>query len=178
MKIMKKKRGFSLTEVLIAATIMGFIFAAVAGLYSTTIKSFAFTNNQYDADMGASLALQNLNRELQEAKQVTIVSPTRIRIKYLQKDINGVYIRNAVDEVNYVDVFRGNANLTANASGSCLIHSPATGQARVIARNVTALEFRSFTSSSVDVTLRTEYGKTGSKRNCQMVHRAIFLRNY
>jgi prepilin-type N-terminal cleavage/methylation domain-containing protein len=173
-----KRRGFTLTEVLIAASIMGLIFAATSAMFSTTIKSFTFTNNQYDADMGASLALQNLNRELQEAKEVTILSPTRIRIKYLQKDINGDYIRNATDEVNYVEVYRGNANFTANASGSCLIHAPQNGQSRVICKNVTTLEFRSFTSSSVDVTLRTEYGTTGSKRNCQMVHRAIFLRNY
>lgn len=157
---------------------MGLIFAATAGLYSTTIKSFAYTNNQYDADMGASLALQNLNRELQEAKQVSIISPTRIRIKYLQKDANGIYIRNAIDEVNYVDVYRGNANKTANTAGAYLIHSPATGQSRIIARNVSALEFRSFTSSSVDVTLRTEHGLTTSKRSCEMIHRAIFLRNY
>ena len=111
-----KKRGFTLTETLIAASVMGLIFAAVAGLYSTTIKSFAFTNNQYDADMGASLAVQNLNRELQEAKQVTIVSPTRIRIKYLQKDAQGVFIRNAIDEVNYIDIYRGNANFSANST--------------------------------------------------------------
>lgn len=165
-------------EVLIATSILGLIFAATAGMFTTTIKSFTFTNNQYDADMGASLALQLLNRNLQEAKQVTIVSPTRIRINYLQKDADGIYIRNAVDEINYVEFYRGNANLTANASGTHLIRKPNVGQARVICKNVTTLEFRSFTPSSVDVTLRTEYGSTGSKRNCEMIHRAIFLRNY
>lgn len=175
---MKRRRGFSLTEVLIAASIFGIILAATAAMFSTTIKSFTFTNNQYDADMGASLALQLLNRNLQEAKQVEIVSPTKIRINYLQKDVNGLYIRNAVDDVNYVEFYRGNPNLTANTSGTCLIRKPGIGQARVICKNVTTLEFRSFTPSSVDVTLRTEYGATGSKRNCQMIHRAIFLRNF
>lgn len=165
-------------EVMIAASVLGLIFAATAGIYSTTIKSFTYTNNQYDADMGASLALQLLNRNLQEAKQVTIVSPTRIRINYLQKDADGIYIRNAVDEVNYVEFYRGNANLTANASGTYLIRKPNVGQTRTICKNVAALEFRSFTPSSVDVTLRTEYGSSGSKRNCEMIHRAIFLRNY
>lgn len=175
---MKRRRGFSLTEVLIAASIFGIILAATAAMFSTTIKSFTYTNNQYDADMGASLALQLLNRNLQEAKQVEILSPTRIRINYLQKDANGLYIRNAVDDVNYVEFYRGNPNLTANTSGTCLIRKPGVGQARVICKNVTTLEFRSFTPSSVDVTLRTEYGATGSKRNCQMIHRAIFLRNF
>ena len=175
---MRKRRGYSLTEVLIASTIFGLIFAATAAMFSTSIKSFTFTNNQYDADMGASLALQQLNRNLQEAKQVEIISPTRIRINYLQKDANGIYIRNAVDEVNYVEFYRGNPNMTASSTGSCLIRKPGVGPSRIICKKVTTLEFRSFTPSSVDVTLRTEYGATGSKRNCQMIHRAIFLRNF
>jgi prepilin-type N-terminal cleavage/methylation domain-containing protein len=173
-----KRRGFTLVEVLVAATVIAMISGATLGMISTSIKSFTYTNNQYDADMGASTALQLLNRNLQEAKQVSILSPTSIRINYLQKDANGIYIRNAVDETNYVDFYRGNTNLTANSSGTCLIRRPAVGQARAICKNVTTLEFRSFTPSSVDVTLRTEYGGTGSKRNCQMIHRAIFLRNY
>lgn len=173
-----KNRGFTLTEVLVAASVMGLIFVGSASLISTTIRSFTFTSNQYDADMGASLALQNLNRDLQEAKRVTIISPTRIRINYLQKDVDGAYIRNAVDEVNYVDIYRGNPNLSASTTGSCLIHAPQNGSSRVICKNVRTLEFSSFTPSSVDVTLRTEYGGTGSKRGCEMIHRAIFLRNY
>ncbi len=175
---MRKQRGFSMAEVMIASVIFAMLIAAISGIYSTTIKSFTFTNNQYDADMGASLALQTLNRNLQEAKQVEIVSPTRIRIKYLQKDANGIYIRNAVDETNYVEIYRGNANMSANSSGTFLIRKPNVGASKVICKNVTNLEFRSFTPSSVDVTLRTEYGVTGSKRNCEMIHRAIFLRNF
>jgi type II secretory pathway pseudopilin PulG len=175
---MKKQRGFSMVEVLTAAGLMAMIFAAICGLFSTTIKSFTYTNNQVDSDMEASLALQLLNRNLQEAKQVSIQSPTSIRINYLQKDANGIYIRNAVDTVNYVEIFRGNKNFTANTSGAYLIRRPSVGSPAIICKNVTELEFRSFTDSSVDVTLKTEYGVTGSKRNCQMIHRAIFLRNY
>ncbi len=174
-----KKKAFTLTEVLIAATMMAMIFAATAAMFSTTIKSFTFTSNQYDADMGASTALQILNRNLQEAKAVSIMSPTRIRINYLQKDVNGVYIMNAVDSVNYVDFYRGNANLSANVNGAFLIRAPFSGGARIVCKRVKTLEFRSFTPSSLDVTLRTEYGsEVSTQRRCEMIHRAIFLRNY
>ncbi|MBN9503396.1 MAG: hypothetical protein BGO01_01780 [Armatimonadetes bacterium 55-13] len=175
---MMKRRGFSLVEVTIAATVIAMIMVTTLGLFSTTIRSFTYTNNQYDADMSASLALQILNRNLQEAKQVTILSPTSMRINYLQKDANGIYIRNAIDETNYVDFYLGNSNFSANSKGTYLIRKPSVGQARIICKKVATLEFRSFTQSSVDVTLKTEFGESGSTRDCEMIHRAIFLRNY
>lgn len=172
-----KKQAFSLVEVLLAATIFAMLMTALLSMFAATIKSFTFTNNQYDADMEASLALQNLSRSLQEAKQVTINSPTSITISYPQKDVNGVYIRNTLDTVNYINIFRGNTNFTANPTGNCLILKPSVGTPRVICSNLTSLEFRSFTATSVDVTLRADYGLSSQVRNCQMIHRAIFLRN-
>src|SRR6476620_7467158 len=98
-----KKQAFSLVEVLLAATIFAMMMTALLSMFAATIKSLTFTNNQYDADMEASLALQNLIRSLQEAKQLTINSPTSITISYPQKNVNGVYIRNTLDTVNYIN---------------------------------------------------------------------------
>lgn len=173
-----KQKGFALTEVTIASSLIGMVFAGCLGLLSSTIKSFGFTSNQYDADVTASLALQHLNRDLQEAKRVTIISPTRIRVHYLQRDANGTYIRNAMDENTTIDFYRGNANFSASSTGSFLIKSPKLGTPRTICKNVGLLQFHSFTPSSVDVTLRTEYGTSNNRRFCEMIHRAIFLRNY
>jgi prepilin-type N-terminal cleavage/methylation domain-containing protein len=173
-----KKRAFSLIEVLLATGIMGLIVAGATSISTMAARGLVFTSNQHDADMSASYALMKLSRELQEATSVEIVSSTRIRVKYLQVDVNGDYIRGAIDNVNTVDFFRGNTDFTPNVDGNCLVFAPATGTGRVICRYVTGLSFSSLTSSSIDVTLRTEFGGTNSKRRCDMVHRAIFLRNY
>ncbi len=173
-----KQRAFSLVEVLLATGIMGLIIAGSISVSSMAASGLVRTSNQHDADMSASYALMKLSRELQEATSVEVISATRIRVRYLQKDVAGDYIRNAIDNVNTVDFYRGNADLTPDSSGNCLVYAPVSETGRVICRYVTALTFTSLTSSSIDVTLRTEFGGSTSKRQCDMVHRAIFLRNY
>lgn len=173
-----KQRGFTLVEMTVVTAIMAMIIAATASLFSNSIRSFTRTTNQFDSDMSASTALQIVNRDLQEAKQVQILSPTRIRVFYPVLEANGTYNRMSLDTVNTVDFYRGDLDGDENDAGDCLVRMPAVGAGRPICKDVIDLEFRSISPSSVDVTLRTERRTDTVVGHTEMIHRAIFLRNY
>jgi prepilin-type N-terminal cleavage/methylation domain-containing protein len=175
---MRTRRGFTLIEMTLVSMIMSLLVVGIASLFSNTIKSFTNTTNQYDADMSASIALQIVNRDLQEAKQVQIISPTSIRVYYPKLEANGTYNRTILDAVNYVDFYRGKLDGTPSTTGKCLIRKPAVGELRPICEDVKEVQFMSISPSSVDITLRTERKTDTVVRHCDMVHRAIFLRNY
>lgn len=175
---MKKQRGFTLIEVSVVSVIMSMVLIGAASLLSGTIRSFTYTSNQYDSDMAASTALQIVNRNLQEAKQVQILSPTSIRVFYPVVTPNGTYDRRMLDVVNTVDFYRGDENGVRNDEGRFMIRAEANGAMRPICEAVTSLEFRSISPSSVDISLSTEIGRDTAARRTQMIHRAIFLRNY
>lgn len=162
----------------VVTLIMSMMIAAMASLFSGTIKSFTHTNNQFDADMSASIALQIVNRDLQEAKQVAILSSTSIRVYYPLLEANGTYNRTVLDTANYVDFYRGKENGDASTTGGYLIRKEANGNWREICSNVELLEFMSISPSSVDISLSTETKTSDTARECNMIHRAIFLRNY
>jgi prepilin-type N-terminal cleavage/methylation domain-containing protein len=173
-----KQRGFTLVEMTLVTAIMAMIIAGTASLFSNSIRSFTRTTNQFDSDMSASTALQIVNRDLQEAKQVSIISPTRIRVYYPVLEANGTYNRMTLDTVNTVDFFRGDINGAEDSTGACLVRLPAGAAGRAICKDVVDLEFRSISPSSVDVTLRTERRTDTVVGRTEMIHRAIFLRNY
>ena len=173
-----KRRGFTIVEMTTVMFVMTALIVGAATLLSTTIRSFTHTSNQFDADMSASIALQIVNRDLQEAKQVAILSPTKVRVYYPKLEADGTYNRTVLDTATYVDFYRGKANGTEVADGDHLIRMQANGDFRAICTDVVDLEFRTLSPSSVDITLKTEERTDTVVRRCEMVHRAIFLRNY
>jgi prepilin-type N-terminal cleavage/methylation domain-containing protein len=175
---MKKRRGFSLVEVLISLSILSMVLTGSAMLTISAGRSFDLTSAQLDAGQSASQAVQHMMLDLEEAKQVTVSSTTSLRVFFPQVDASGNYIRSALDTVNTVDYFRGNSDGTANTAGTCLVRQPAGGTARVVGKGVTNVQFTSTNPSSVDITLDTQRSTYISSAQCNMVHLAIFLRNY
>lgn len=175
---MKKRRAFTLVETLTAAGVISLASIGMVSLLATSARSLGNTADQYEADTSASLAMQLVNRDLQEAKQVQVLSPTAIRVFYPKLEADGTYNRTVLDTVNTIDFFRGNKDGTANSTGGYVVRKPATGGTRTICKNVDFLQFVSISPSSVDISLRTLKKQGGWTRRCDMIHRAIFLRNY
>jgi prepilin-type N-terminal cleavage/methylation domain-containing protein len=175
---MKQRPGFSLVETLIALGLVGMVLTGAAMLSVNGGRSFDRTSAQLDADRGASVAVQRMMLDLQEAKQVQIISTTRLRVFFPQVAADGTYIRSALDSVNTIDFFRGTSAGSASATGDCLIRQPAGGAARVVCGGVTNIQFASTNPSSVDITVSTQQSSVASPAQCNMEHRAIFLRNY
>jgi len=175
---MKNRRGFTLVEILISSSVMLLVLTGAAMLSIGTGRSFDRTSAQLDADRSASAAVQRMMLDLAEAKQVTVSSTTYLRVFFPQVAADGTYIRSALDNVNYLDYYRGNSAGTATSTGDCLIRKPNGGTARVVGKGVTRLEYSSTNPSSVDITIATQRSSKIGNAGCEMLHRAIFLRNY
>jgi prepilin-type N-terminal cleavage/methylation domain-containing protein len=175
---MKRKRGFSLVETMMVVAVMALVLTGATGLTVNMIRGYKNTLTQCDADQSASAGLQHLSRDLQEAKQVTVLSPTSIRVYYPQLNADGTYNTAILDTVNTIDFYRATTAGVASTTGTALFRKPANGSGRAICKNITSLEFTSTSPSSVDITLHTEKVAGTAIGRCDMIHRAIFLRNY
>lgn len=172
-----KRRGFTLVEATFVTVIMTMLMAGVVSILSTSISSFNTTSNQYFVDVGVSTAVQYLSRDVQEAKQVKVLSDTKIRVLYPVVDEKGQYDRNVTAEDSSVDFYRGDLNGKENPAGACLIRKPNLEPPRVICRDVSWLKFASSGPSSVDVSIGTGRKSSTTTRKGAMTKRTIFLRN-
>jgi type II secretory pathway pseudopilin PulG len=175
---MKARAGFTHIEAMISLAILSFVITGAAMMSTSAGRSFDRTAAQLDADRGASGSVQRMMLDLEEAKQVTVVSTTFLRVFFPQVAADGTYIRSALDNVNYIEYYRGTSAGTANTTGDCLVRKPAGGTARVITSGVANVQFASTNPSSVDITLQTLRPSFVGNARCDMLHRAIFLRNY
>jgi prepilin-type N-terminal cleavage/methylation domain-containing protein len=175
---MKKRSGFTLVEVLISLGILSLVLMVAAMLTISAGHSFDLTGAQLDASQGASIGIQMMNQDLREAKQVTVLSPTSLQVFYPQVAADGTYIHDALDNVDTITYFRGWSNGTADPAGDSLLRQRAGEAASVVSKGVTNVQFSSTNPSSVDITLDTQRYTEISSAQCNMVHRAIFLRNY
>jgi prepilin-type N-terminal cleavage/methylation domain-containing protein len=175
---MRKKRGFSLVETMLSVVVIGMVITTAAQLTMSVGRSFIKTSTQLDVDQHASLGVQWMTRDLQEAKQVEIQSPTHIRVRYPVQLADGSYNRLALDATRMVDYYRGDKNGDEDAQGSYLIRDAWNEAPRVICDGIETIDFHSFNPSSVDVTLGVRKDANNRTSRCEMIHRAIFMRNY
>ncbi len=175
---MKTRSGFTLVEVMISFSILTLVLTVAAMLTISAGHSFDLTGAQLDASQSASIGVQDMNQDLREAKQVTILSPTSLRVFYPQIAADGTYVHDALDTVDTITYFRGWSNGTADPAGDSLLRQRAGQTAQVVCKGVTTVRFTSTNPSSVDITLDTQRYTEISSAQCNMVHRAIFLRNY
>ncbi|MFY9235471.1 MAG: prepilin-type N-terminal cleavage/methylation domain-containing protein [Fimbriimonadaceae bacterium] len=173
-----KKRGFSLLETMLAVTVLGFVLAGSAGLIVNVIRSFNWTTSAIDADQSASMAMQKITRDLQPAKQVVVQSPTSLLIYYPFKNADGTYTKTILDTTNTVQYYRGNANGVANPTGAYILRKPALSAYSEVTSGVTNLQFTSPNPANVTITLGTNRKGGTSNVTCDLVQRAVFLRNY
>jgi type II secretory pathway pseudopilin PulG len=173
-----RRRGFTLVETLMAVGFMAFVIMGAVQLTLGVGRSFHKTTAQIDVDMNASAAVQWMNRDLQEAKQVDITTETHLVVRYPVIQPDGSYNRAILDPNRIVEYYRGDANGTKNPQGDYLLRS-ATGEAtRPVCRNVSFVHFESWNPSSVDISLTSYAGDRFQSATTEMIHRAIFLRNY
>jgi hypothetical protein len=141
-------------------------------------RSFDRSSAQMDADRQASSSVQRMMLDLEEAKQVTVLSSSSLRVFFPQVAADGTYIRSALDSVNTIDYFRGTSAGAASTTGDCLVRRTAAGSTKIVCKGVTNVQFASTNPSSVDITVQTQFSSYIGPAQCNMLHRAIFLRNY
>lgn len=175
---MQQRPGFTLIEMTMTLSIVVLVVTGATMLTTNAARSFDHSSAQLDADQNASAAVQHMMLDLEEAKQVSVLSSTSLRVFFPQVAADGTYIRSALDTVNTIDYYRGWANGTADAAGDSLLRRPAGGTARVVCAGVISVQFSSTNPSSVDIRLQDQRSCVLQPAQRDMIHRAIFLRNY
>lgn len=175
---MRKKRAIGLVEMMIAMTVTGFVITVALSFLISAGRNFDYTAAQLNVDQSAGAAVQWMTRDLQEAKQIDVLSPTKIKVYYPIVEANGSYNRSILDTTNTIEYYRGTSSGAESGVGAYLVRSPALGGRRTVCKNVIDLGFVSTNPSSVDITLKTRTSTYNRTAQCEMIHRAIFLRNY
>lgn len=175
---MKKRRGFSLIEVMMMITFMTIVLTGATMMTINTGKSFNRSTNQLQVDQHAMRGIQWISQDMQEAKSFQILATYWIKLYYPVQAVDGTYNRKITDTVNTIEYYRGTANGTRDANGKFLIRSKAGGTTRDVITDIYALNFESDSPSSVTVDVQTRLTVSGKTYNAAMNHRAILMRNY
>lgn len=93
----RRRRGFAITEFLVAAGISGMVFMGVAGMLSFSARSFASLMNYVDLDNDSRLALDRVSKEIRQSTQLVSFSPNRIELVHNGETI--VYRHDSVSEL-------------------------------------------------------------------------------
>lgn len=171
---MRRRRGFTLTEVMIASLVLGLVAAGTVALMAGAVRGYNRTTARSDISLDVAQTLQYLARDLQEAKDVTLVQTYHLKVFFPVKNADGSYTRSTTDTVNTVEYYRANASGTSSSTGTFVVKKVGTGSPRRLCSGVTRLEFESDSAGSVNVSLAAT-GASGA--SYQMIHRAIFMRN-
>lgn len=73
MKIRKKQKGMTLTELMVASVILSIILAAAMGVYWNTQKSWQLGDKETKMQEQARIAIMNMSRELRQAYDIWII---------------------------------------------------------------------------------------------------------
>jgi len=175
---MVKKRGFTVLEIMLIVAVVSIVVLGATGLMGSLSRSYEKTSSQLDADMSVASAIQRLSRDLQEAKQVDVLSKFKIRIYFPKVNDDGTYDRSIIDLDNPIYYYRGNQSGEEDSSGSFLIKKINSNAQRIICTDLVDLKFESTNPSMVNVSIKTVRKNIYGQVQSEMVHRAIFLRNY
>jgi prepilin-type N-terminal cleavage/methylation domain-containing protein len=86
---MKKKKGFTLLELMIAMGIISFIMAGVFMAFGIALKLFADEMTRTDIFIEADRGMSRMVRELREAKEITAASSREMTFWYADLNNNG-----------------------------------------------------------------------------------------
>ncbi|CAN5380695.1 hypothetical protein BH11ARM1_BH11ARM1_02540 [soil metagenome] len=172
---MKRTRGITLFETLLASAVVLMVAGGATSLIIQGMRSFNMTYQQTAVSQEVSDALQYMNRDLEEAKAVTLVSATRIQIYYPKTLADGSFDRSILNAATYTEYYLATSNGTYSSTGTYLVRKVSNKNYQRLCAGVSSLVFTSPSPGSMDVSLSAT-GNNGA--SFQMVHRAIYLRNY
>jgi prepilin-type N-terminal cleavage/methylation domain-containing protein len=96
---MKKKKGFTLLELMIAMALISMVLAAVFMAFSMALRIFVDESNRSDIYLEADRGMSRMVYELREAKQVITASSREVM--FWAADLNNNGTREANETVTY-----------------------------------------------------------------------------
>lgn len=171
------KRGFTLTEVVVAGALLLTVLSGMASLMGLAGVMQLSTTVQSSTDQSAAKAMNRMTLEVREAKRVQIVAPHQFRVYYPVATTEGPFDRFQEDTSKFVEFVQADANGTPSASGRYLWRKTQLGNDRIIAEDMRSLSVSSPTPHTLMLTVhvwRDAGRRTGSTR---LTNRVLYLRN-
>ena len=153
------------------------VLSAVAGLMGLAGVLEQLTSVQSTADQGAAKAMQRITLEVREAKRVQIVASHQFRVYYPVVVGTNRYDRFQEDTNNYVEFVQGDSRGVASTSGTYLWRKTASGDARIITKDLYDLAVSSTSPHSVIVTVHVRRQSGSRYGDTRLTNRVLYLRN-
>lgn len=173
-----RRRGYTLIEVTIAATMMVVVMTGAVSILSTAGRMQQSTQLRSEAGSEASLALANIVQDLREASTVTLPQTYQMRIFYPTVSGDGYYDRYTPNTSNYVEYVRTNAAGVASATGTYLWRRKNGQTGREICKSVTGFNASLITQNSVRLTLTVRRAAGNRYSEVALNQKVVFLRNH
>ncbi|MBS1700656.1 MAG: hypothetical protein JST12_03275 [Armatimonadetes bacterium] len=177
---MRRRRGISLIEALVAASISVGAIAVATFIYFSGMGSWAKGRGDMDAMASSQVAVAKISKDLQEAISVKVAKDgMSVSYQMPKKDLSGSYISPAVsDNINRSYIFSGGeldnvvGGVPRPIATNVVLADPLTKQAFLPFRgDGTVLTRR------VEITLATQKdGQVNNKRS-SCVSETVYLRN-
>lgn len=172
------RRGHTLAEVLVAASIALIGMAGLGTALNSAGRMDQQVTLQTDADQAAALAMQRMVIDVREASEVQVPAANRFRIYYPILRADGHYDRFRTDYTVWVEYAQTNASGTPSATGTYLWRSTNGSAGRAVTQDITRLEAVSSTDDSVRLSLAVAKNAGRYSGSSQLDQRVIYLRNH
>ena len=170
--------GFTLFETVMACVILALIGFGICSVWIQAMWSYDKTATQTASDADAVLAMQHMIADVREAKFVTLVSATDMKLIFPIKNADGTYDRTIPDTNNPIDYLQSDSSGVAGRTGTWLWRKVTNGASRPVARDLDSILFESDTPASVKITITTRNKARRGDAVTQLTHRVVYLRNY
>lgn len=175
----RRQAGYTLTEMMVAVTIMALILTGMLSILSSAAVCFDNTRVQVFTDTDATLAMQMIVRDVREAKTITILNnSTQLRVTTPKKTADGYYNRFEPDLTNLTDFYLSDATGTLGRTGTYLWRVKTDGTKQILRKDVQQLIFAQDTTRSVEITIIAQNSAAGGTQQTRLTQRVVYLRNY
>lgn len=179
MRILAKRGGYTLVEVLTATAITTLIAAGGLSMMISAMRCFDNTSVKTYTDSDAVIAMQKIVSDVREAKSVSIISGgSSLRVTFPIMTSDGYYDRHQTDTANQVDYYLSDSTGVSGRSGNWLWRCKINATPQIVKRDVVAVAFEQDTARSIKITLTAQNQAASGPKRTDLTQRIVYLRNY
>jgi len=178
MKIIGKRGGFTLLEVMMSMVITVLILFATGAMMWATLRCYNSETAQSTTDNDAVLAMQKMVTDVREAKAAALSDNGRtLTITLPIVTQAGYYDRSQADTANPIYYYESDSSGVKGRMGTYLWRVKGT-DSWVVRKDIDSLLFEMDTERSIKMTIRTKATIAHGYRTTELTQRVVYLRNY
>jgi hypothetical protein len=172
------RRGYTVFEVSIAASLLLMIATGTLGVLSTAARLEQAVVLQRDTDQQAVEAMNWMITDIREAKRVDVISATQFRVYFPIVRADGHYDRYVTDENHYIQYALTDVSGRLNAAGGHLWRSTDALAGNSVAKTITTMSCSLQGKNALRLSVRAQKSGRNRSGDTQLNERVLYLRNY